>query len=431
MPLQACRRPAARGLPVRPAGYCWGHEPTREHSSHSRRERRPLGPASPSRAGSVCCSASPIGASVLAGPGPRLDPQERVAGRGCAPRSPARCDRARRRARAGGDDVPLASTSRMSDDLRGLLEAVRRAPAIYFALPPAVTAAACRALEQVELPEGTQLALEKPFGTDRGERHRAERAAAAARARGPDAPRRPLPRPVHGAQPPRRCASRTASSSRSGTAEHIERVDVVYDETLGLENRARYYDKAGALIDMIQSHLLQVLAVLAMEPPATLDAHDLRDAKAAVLRATRVWDDDPRRASVPPRPLHRRDVGRPEAAVVRRRGGRRPVAEDRDARRGRRRGRAPAVGGRAVHAALGQGARAEHREIVVIFRTCGTCPTASAAPAGRRRPALHARPRRDVAGAQRQRRRRPVRPCTAAPWASTSGPGARWPTARC
>jgi glucose-6-phosphate 1-dehydrogenase len=44
---------------------------------------------------------------------------------------------------------------------------------------------------------------------------------------------------------------------------------------------------------MIQSHLLQVLAVLAMEPPATLDARDLRDAKATVLRATRVYDDNP------------------------------------------------------------------------------------------------------------------------------------------
>ncbi len=44
---------------------------------------------------------------------------------------------------------------------------------------------------------------------------------------------------------------------------------------------------------MIQSHLLQVLAVIAMEPPSTLDATDLRDAKAVALRATRVWEGDP------------------------------------------------------------------------------------------------------------------------------------------
>ncbi|MBW8871747.1 MAG: glucose-6-phosphate dehydrogenase, partial [Leifsonia sp.] len=78
---------------------------------------------------------------------------------------------------------------------------------------------------------------------------------------------------------------------------HIERVDVIYDETLALEGRARYYDTAGALMDMIQSHLLQVLAVLAMEPPSTLGAEDLRDAKELVLRATRVWNDDPVTAS--------------------------------------------------------------------------------------------------------------------------------------
>src|SRR5690606_12323931 len=45
-------------------------------------------------------------------------------------------------------------------------------------------------------------------------------------------------------------------------------------------------------IDMLQSHLLQVLAVLAMEPPATLGERDLRDAKAAALRATHIWADD-------------------------------------------------------------------------------------------------------------------------------------------
>ena len=67
----------------------------------------------------------------------------------------------------------------------------------------------------------------------------------------------------------------------------------MYDESLALEGRARYYDNAGALVDMIQSHLLQVLAVVAMEPPSTLDAVDLRDAKATVLRATRVWNDSP------------------------------------------------------------------------------------------------------------------------------------------
>ena len=79
--------------------------------------------------------------------------------------------------------------------------------------------------------------------------------------------------------------------------QHIESVTVVYDEQLTLENRARYYDRAGALADMIQSHLLQVMALIAMEPPASVDAVDLRAAKAAVLRACRPWRDDPVTAS--------------------------------------------------------------------------------------------------------------------------------------
>src|SRR5690606_9575516 len=70
-----------------------------------------------------------------------------------------------------------------------------------------------------------------------------------------------------------------------------------FDEELALEHRARYYDHAGALVDMIQSHLLQVLALVALEPPSSLGATDLREAKAAALRATRIWQDDPVAAS--------------------------------------------------------------------------------------------------------------------------------------
>jgi glucose-6-phosphate 1-dehydrogenase len=80
-------------------------------------------------------------------------------------------------------------------------------------------------------------------------------------------------------------------------AEHVEAIDIVFDESLGLEGRAGYYDGAGALVDMIQSHSLQVLSLLAMEAPSTLQARDLRDCKAQVLRATRIWNDDPILAS--------------------------------------------------------------------------------------------------------------------------------------
>lgn len=68
-------------------------------------------------------------------------------------------------------------------------------------------------------------------------------------------------------------------------AVHVERVDIIWDERLALEDRAGYYDHTGALRDMLQNHLLQVLCLVAMEPPASLEARDLGAAKLAVLRA--------------------------------------------------------------------------------------------------------------------------------------------------
>ena len=87
--------------------------------------------------------------------------------------------------------------------------------------------------------------------------------------------------------------------------EHIDRVDVVFDEQLTLENRARYYDHAGALVDMIQSHLLQVLSLIAMEPIAAANATDLRDAKAAGATACQPMEWRPGQLGTPG-PLHPR-----------------------------------------------------------------------------------------------------------------------------
>jgi len=73
---------------------------------------------------------------------------------------------------------------------------------------------------------------------------------------------------------------------------HVERVDIVWDETVALEGRAGYYDHTGALRDMIQNHLLQLLCLVAMERPAGPGERPLRDAKAQVLRAVRRFDED-------------------------------------------------------------------------------------------------------------------------------------------
>ena len=68
---------------------------------------------------------------------------------------------------------------------------------------------------------------------------------------------------------------------------HIDHVQITVAETIGLEGRGDYYDGAGALRDMVQNHMLQLLALVAMEPPADFDATAVRDEKVKVLRSLR------------------------------------------------------------------------------------------------------------------------------------------------
>lgn len=179
-----------------------------------------------------------------------------------------------------------------SHDLEALLALAEGRVAVYFAIPPSIAAKACVALEDVTLPEGLVLALEKPFGVDE----------ASAKALNAQLAKLVPEDQVHRID---HFLGRSTVLNVLGvrftnrvfepvwSAEHIESVVIRYDEALGLEGRAGYYDRAGALMDMIQSHLLQVLAVIAMDPPSTLGAADLRDAKGMLLRATSVWQGDP------------------------------------------------------------------------------------------------------------------------------------------
>ena len=66
---------------------------------------------------------------------------------------------------------------------------------------------------------------------------------------------------------------------------HIDHVQITVSESVGLEGRAGYYDKAGALRDMVQNHILQLLCLVAMEPPASMESEAVRDEKLKVLRA--------------------------------------------------------------------------------------------------------------------------------------------------
>ncbi|TFF21996.1 glucose-6-phosphate dehydrogenase [Jiella endophytica] len=71
---------------------------------------------------------------------------------------------------------------------------------------------------------------------------------------------------------------------------HIDHVQITVAESVGLEGRAGYYDKAGALRDMVQNHIVQLLCLVALEPPSAMDADALRDEKLKVLRALKSID---------------------------------------------------------------------------------------------------------------------------------------------
>jgi glucose-6-phosphate 1-dehydrogenase len=77
---------------------------------------------------------------------------------------------------------------------------------------------------------------------------------------------------------------------RAWDSEHIDNIQITVSESLGVEKRASYYDNSGALLDMVQNHLLQLLCLVAMEPPHTLEAEEVRNEKLKVLRALRLFN---------------------------------------------------------------------------------------------------------------------------------------------
>ncbi|MEE8417033.1 MAG: glucose-6-phosphate dehydrogenase [candidate division Zixibacteria bacterium] len=70
-------------------------------------------------------------------------------------------------------------------------------------------------------------------------------------------------------------------------SKYIDRIEVTSAETIGIENRGRYYDNAGALRDMVQNHILQLVGLIAMEPPPRFDADTVRDETYKVFQSLR------------------------------------------------------------------------------------------------------------------------------------------------
>ncbi|MBO0746610.1 MAG: glucose-6-phosphate dehydrogenase, partial [Candidatus Dormibacteraeota bacterium] len=158
--------------------------------------------------------------------------------------------------------------------------------AAYLALPPFLFPAAVSALHGAGLAAGSTVVLEKPFGESLQEAIELNRLLAQT------IPEEEVFRVDHF------LAMSTVQNilgTRLGNrllepvwnSTHIEEVEIVWDETVALEGRAGYYDGVGALKDLVQNHLLQVMCLVAMEPPVSSSERDLRDRKLDVLRSVR------------------------------------------------------------------------------------------------------------------------------------------------
>jgi glucose-6-phosphate 1-dehydrogenase len=193
--------------------------------------------------------------------------------------------------RLAGDAVPaemleygtvdLASPSSLAARIGGTPEPV----AVYLALPPGAFPATIASLARVDLAAGSRVAIEKPFGDDLDS---ARELNALVAETGIDAYR------VDHVLGMETVANLLALRRRNPILERlwnggsVDRVEIRWEETLALEGRAGFYDRAGALKDVLQNHMLQLLALVGMDLPAEDD--DLHERKLAALRSARVTE---------------------------------------------------------------------------------------------------------------------------------------------
>jgi glucose-6-phosphate 1-dehydrogenase len=172
-------------------------------------------------------------------------------------------------------------------DLRAALRRTNRL--VYLAVPPNAFAPLITDIGTAGLAEGTSLIIEKPFG------HDLESA-------------RALDDTIHSVLPESRVLRidhylgketvqnllifrfGNAIFERIWNRDAIDRVEITVAESLGLETRGSYYEQTGAIRDIVQNHVFQVLAVTAMEPPVSFDAEAIRNEKVKVLKALQPVD---------------------------------------------------------------------------------------------------------------------------------------------
>jgi glucose-6-phosphate 1-dehydrogenase len=155
---------------------------------------------------------------------------------------------------------------------------------VYLALPPVLLQSVLPALATTKLRGSDAVAIEKPFGTDLASAQRLN-----------EILRIQLPEPtifrvdhfLSNELVRRVIVLRFLNRVFEPTwnAVHVERVDISWLESLTLEGRASYYDRAGAMKDMVQNHLMEAMALVLMEQPARIDADSFRGARVEALRA--------------------------------------------------------------------------------------------------------------------------------------------------
>lgn len=180
------------------------------------------------------------------------------------------------------------------DDFAGLnkhiedLETKGKGPGnrvFYFALPPTAFVDVAKCVHEKAMPTAGwgRVVIEKPFGSDTESSNRLS------------AELRPLFREEQvfridhylGKEMVQNLVTLRFANHVFGTVwnnRHISNVQITFKEKIGTEGRGGYFDQFGIIRDVIQNHLTQILALLAMEKPRTLNAEDIRDEKVAVLR---------------------------------------------------------------------------------------------------------------------------------------------------
>ncbi|MDY7559159.1 glucose-6-phosphate dehydrogenase [Pseudomonas sp. 10B1] len=173
-----------------------------------------------------------------------------------------------------------------ADDYVALAERVGNAETMiaYFATPASVYGAICENLASVNLTERTRAVLEKPIGHDLASSRRVNDAVAQF------FPENRVYRIDHylGKETVQNLIALRFANSLFETQwnqNHISHVEITVAEQVGIEGRWGYFDQAGQLRDMIQNHLLQLLCLIAMDPPSDLSADSIRDEKVKVLKA--------------------------------------------------------------------------------------------------------------------------------------------------